>query len=146
MQSETLHREPVHPSIDEGIIEMLVHAFYAKVRSDPEIGPIFTRVIRDSWDDHLAKMCDFWSSVMLRTGRYKGQPIVSHMRLKAIQPQHFARWLTLFRLTAEEVCPHEIAILFIGRAENIARSLQLGMFYRSDAKPAAPFIQDVRSR
>jgi hemoglobin len=127
---ENSHRQPVHPSFDEGMITVLVHAFYAKVRVDPEIGPVFTRAVGDDWDGHLAKMCDFWSSVMLMTGRYKGNPMIVHMRLKMLQPQHFERWLTLFRLTAEEVCPHEIAVLFIGRAENIARSLQLGMFYR----------------
>jgi hemoglobin len=143
MPSENLHREPVHPSIDEEMIKMLVHAFYAKVKSDPEIGPIFARAIADGWDEHLAKMCDFWSSVMLRTGRYKGNPMVAHVRWKVIQPQHFVRWLTLFRLTAEEVCPHEIAILFIGRAENIARSLQLGMFYRPGAEANDAFVQRV---
>ena len=144
MHLENSHRQPVHPSIDEGMITVLVHAFYAKVRGDPEIGPIFTRAVGDDWDGHLTEMCDFWSSVMLMTGRYKGNPMIVHMRLKMLQPQHFERWLTLFRLTAEEVCPHEIAILFIGRAENIARSLQLGMFYRPKSEvtdisvPGAP--------
>jgi hemoglobin len=78
-------------------------------------------------------MCDFWSSVMLLTGRYKGQPMVAHMRLKMIRPEHFARWLDLFRQTATDLCPPEIATLFIARAENIARSLQLGMFFRPAA-------------
>jgi hemoglobin len=138
MTSENPRRQPVHPSIDEGMIKVLVHSFYAKVRDDSEIGPIFARVIGNGWDEHLARMCDFWSSVMLMTGRYKGTPMTAHMRLKVVQPRHFERWLTLFRLTAEEVCPHEIAILFIGRAENIARSLQLGMFFRpSQTTPTA---------
>jgi hypothetical protein len=30
-----------------------------------------------------------------------------------------------------------VAALFVGRAENIAKSLQLGMFFRPGAKPAA---------
>lgn len=146
MHSENHHRrQPVHPSIDEGMIKVLVHSFYAKVQSDPEIGPIFTRVVGDDWDRHLAKMCDFWSSIMLMTGRYKGNPMIVHMRLKMLQPQHFERWLTLFRLTAEEVCPHELAILFIGRAENIARSLRLGMFYRPKPEVTNTIAQDVSS-
>lgn len=126
-------RRPVHPEIDEQTIRSLVHAFYDRVRADDQIGPIFERVIGQDWDVHLAKMCDFWSSVMLLTGRYKGQPMVAHMRLKMIRPEHFARWLELFRQTASELCAPEIAGLFIGRAENIARSLQLGMFFQAGA-------------
>lgn len=123
-------RHPVSPAIDETVITSLVHGFYAKVREDAEIGPIFNRIIGDDWDQHLAKMCDFWSSVMLLTGRYKGNPMIAHMRLKMVRPEHFERWLALFRQTAAEQCAPEIAALFVGKAENIARSLQLGMFYR----------------
>lgn len=131
-------RRPVHPEIDEQTIRSLVHAFYGRVRADGEIGPIFERVIGRDWDIHLAKMCDFWSSVMLLTGRYKGQPMVAHTRLKMIRPEHFARWLELFRQTANDLCPPEIATLFIARAENIARSLQLGMFFQPGAGASRP--------
>jgi hemoglobin len=75
-------------------------------------------------------MCDFWSSVMLTSGRYKGNPMTAHMRLKMVKPEHFERWLFLFRDTARALCAPEVADLFIARADNIARSLQLGMFYR----------------
>ena len=130
MTTENPRRKPVHPQIDEGVVHGLVHGFYARVRDDDEIGPIFNRVIGDNWDAHLAKMCDFWSSVMLMSGRYKGNPMITHMRLKMIRPEHFARWLELFRETANELCAPPIAALFIARAENIARSLQLGMFFQ----------------
>jgi hemoglobin len=135
MMSDNPRRQPVHPQIDEEMIRALVHGFYDRVRADGEIGPIFNRVIGNGWDEHLAKMCDFWSSVMLMSGRYKGNPMVAHMRLKMVQPQHFERWLSLFRETARAVCPGEIATLFIGRAENIARSLQMGMFFRPGERP-----------
>jgi hemoglobin len=135
MMSDNPRRQPVHPQIDEEMIRALVHGFYDRVRADGEIGPIFNRVIGNDWDAHLAKMCDFWSSVMLMSGRYKGNPMVAHMRLKMVQPQHFERWLSLFRETARAVCPGEIATLFIGRAENIARSLQMGMFFRPGERP-----------
>jgi|GEM_PF-4084376 len=59
--------------------------------------------------------------------------MVAHMRLKMIRPEHFTRWLELFRQTANDLCPPEIAALFIARAENIARSLQLGMFFQPGA-------------
>jgi hemoglobin len=127
-------RQPLHPLIDEAMVKALVHGFYAKVREDAELGPIFARVIGEDWDSHLAKMCDFWSSVMLMSGRYKGNPMLAHLRLKMITPAHFQRWLALFRAAATEICPPEAASLFIDRAENIARSLQLGLFFRPVAQ------------
>jgi hemoglobin len=130
MSPERLLRHPLSPAIDETIITALVHEFYAKVRNDEKLGPIFKRVIGDDWDQHLAKMCDFWSSVMLQTGDYKGNPMVAHLRLKMVRPEHFERWLALFTETVTELCVPEVANLFIAKAESIARSLQLGMFYR----------------
>ena len=130
------------PDIDapsEETIHALVHAFYAKVRKDEELGPVFDRAIAD-WTPHLEKMCDFWSSVMRTSGRYHGNPMAAHLRLKTVVPEHFARWLALFRETAREVCAPDEAALFILRAETIARSLELGMFYRavSPRGPAQP--------
>jgi len=130
MVPENPRRKPVHPDISEDMVRQLVHAFYVKVRDDATLGPIFARVIGEDWGPHLAKMCDFWSSVMLMSGRYKGNPMIAHMRLKMVRPEHFAHWLQLFRATALEECPPPIAVQFIARADNIARSLQLGMFYR----------------
>ena len=123
-------RRPVDESISEDLIHDLVHGFYARIRGDAVLGPIFARVIGDNWDPHLAKMCDFWSSVMRMSGRYKGNPMLAHMRLKSVRPEHFERWLGLFRQSAHQICGPKLAALFISRAENIARSLQLGMFYK----------------
>jgi len=135
MPTDNPRRQPVHPQIGEAMIHDLVHAFYAKVRADAVLGPIFERAIGEDWDAHLAKMCDFWSSVMLLSGRYKGNPMLAHLRLKTVRPDHFTRWLELFRQTAHERCPAPIAELFIARAENIARSLEMGMFFRPGAQP-----------
>lgn len=122
--------------IDEAMIRRLVHAFYARVRLDPALGPIFNREIGDGWDHHLAKLCDFWSSVMLMTGRFKGAPMATHVQLPDIRPTHFARWLHLFRLTAEETCPPAAAELFVRRSEMIAQSLQLGIASSRGELPA----------
>lgn len=112
--------------VDEAMIERLVHAFYAKVRVDPALGPIFNGAIAD-WEPHLARMCEFWSSVILMTGRYKGNPMAAHIRVGGIRPTHFARWLHLFQTTAAEVCPPEAAALFDAKARQIAQSLELGI-------------------
>jgi len=104
-------------------IETLVATFYARIRRDEMLGPIFLAAIGADWTAHLKTMCDFWSSVMNTTGRYKGKPIPAHVKLADIGTAHFNRWLELFFETAREVCPPQAAALFASRAERIAESL-----------------------
>ena len=111
--------------IDEAMIEHLVRGFYAKVRADAVLGPIFEARIND-WEPHLARMCAFWSSVALMTGRYHGTPMARHLPLP-VDGGHFDRWLALFEETAREVCPGEAAAHFVERARRIAQSLELGI-------------------
>lgn len=120
-----IERIQAETGIDEPMITQLVHAFYQRVRQDPLIGPVFAARITD-WDPHLARMCEFWSSVMLMSGRYHGAPMPKHAVLP-VDATHFDRWLELFRATAREVCPPSAAERFIERAEMIARSLELGV-------------------
>ncbi len=122
-------RTPLHPDIDEAMIERLVDHFYAAVRRDPRLGPVFARVIADDdWPPHLQAMMAFWSSVMLMSGRYKGRPVPKHQALAGITPDHFSVWLSLFADSAHAICPPEIAALFVSRAEAIGASLQAAMF------------------
>jgi hemoglobin len=127
----------VAAGVDEAMIRRLVHAFYAKVRLDPALGPIFNRQI-DNWDEHLAKLCDFWSSVLLMSGRFKGQPMAKHVQLAEIRPPHFARWLELFHQTARELCPPKAAALFCAKADQIGESLQLGIAASRGELPPLP--------
>jgi hemoglobin len=114
-----------HTGIDGDMIERLVHAFYAKVREDRLLGPVFESRITD-WDAHLARMCLFWSSVALMTGAYHGSPMQKHAPLP-VDARHFDRWLALFEETAAEVCPPKAAEHFVIRARRIAQSLELGI-------------------
>jgi hemoglobin len=111
--------------IDEPMIERLVRAFYTKVRADELLGPVFAARIRD-WEPHLQRMCAFWSSVALMSGRYHGTPMIKHLTLP-VDGGHFDRWLSLFEATAAEVCPPEGAQHFVERARRIAESLELGI-------------------
>lgn len=114
--------------IDEAMIERLVRQFYARVRDDALLGPIFEARIAD-WERHLGRMCAFWSSVALMTGRYHGEPMRAHMPLP-VDARHFDRWLALFEETAAEVCPPAAAAHFVERARRIAESLELGVAAR----------------
>jgi hemoglobin len=111
--------------IDEAMIERLVRGFYARVREDALLGPVFAARITD-WEPHLQRMCEFWSSVALMTGRYHGQPMRKHLPLP-VDGRHFDRWLALFDAAARELCPSRAAEHFIERARRIAESLELGI-------------------
>ncbi len=111
--------------IDDVMIERLVRGFYARVREDDLIGPVFAARITD-WEPHLQRMCAFWSPVALLTGTYHGQPMPRHMPLP-IDARHFDRWLALFTETARELCPPVAAEHFIERAQRIAQSLEMGV-------------------
>jgi hemoglobin len=111
--------------IDEAMIETLVRAFYARVRQDPLLAPIFASRVSD-WEPHLNNMFAFWSSLTLQTGRYHGQPMAKHMPL-AVDARHFDRWLALFEDTARNLCPPTAAERFIERARRVAQSLELGV-------------------
>lgn len=124
---------PPFEDITEPAIAVLVDRFYAKVRHDTVIGPVFNAAVMD-WEEHLRTLCAFWSSVMLTSGRYKGNPMAVHMR-QPIEPGFFSHWLSLWRETAGEVFAPEPAARFCERAERIAESLKLALFFRPGTPP-----------
>ena len=120
----------IDPVTEESICR-LVDGFYAKVRADHQLAPIFAKAIaHDEWEPHLAKMRDFWSSVMLTSGRYKGNPVAVHMAIAGMEPHLFSRWLELFGETCGELFEPDIADQFRAKAVRIADSLKLALYYR----------------
>jgi hemoglobin len=106
------------------------------VREDTLLGPIFDGAIED-WPHHLEKLKDFWSSVMLTSGRYKGQPMVAHVRHEhQMTPEAFSRWLQLWRATSDELLSSDAARAFQDRAGRIAESLQLGVQFHRERRAA----------
>jgi hemoglobin len=108
--------------ISEAELGTLVDTFYAKVRDNETIGPIFNAEVKD-WPTHLALLTSFWASVMLGAGTFRGNPMEKHMMLP-LQPEHFRVWLALFRETAQEVLRPAGAELVIRRVERIAENFQ----------------------
>ena len=124
--------------LDEDTLAAFLDAFYAKVRRDPLIGPVFSaRIAEADWPRHLATIRDFWSSVLLRSGRYKGNPFGRHVALPGLGPAHFERWLGLFSETAAERFAPEIADALSERAHRIGDSLKAGLFFRPGARTGA---------
>ncbi len=126
--------------LSEEAIRRVVDRFYACVRRDMLLGPVFARALGEddaAWETHLARLHDFWSSVMLTSGRYHRDPFSAHLRLPDLEPVMFDRWLALFGETCAEVFEPEVAAAFRGRAQRIARSLRMGLFERLPARRRA---------
>jgi hemoglobin len=119
-------------AITEQDLTRLVALFYGRVRQDPALGPIFNDAITD-WPHHLSKLTDFWHSVMLTSGRYKGNPMLKHLIHRArITPAHFDRWLALWAEASNEVMAPDAAAALQAKAARIAESLKLALFYRPE--------------
>lgn len=113
--------------LDEGMLPKLIERFYVRVRVDELLGPLFNDAVND-WPHHLERLCDFWSSVMLTSGRYKGNPMAMHLKhAKQIEPAMFDRWLALWREITAEMLPSPVAAAMLGKAARIAESLQLAL-------------------
>lgn len=113
--------------IDEALISDLVETFYARVREDSLLGPIFAKHIAD-WPSHLAKMKNFWASIAIESGRFHGNPMLKHIAIGSLESRHFDHWLALFFATLEDVVSQERARAFFRqRAERIADSLLTGI-------------------
>lgn len=125
-QASQIVQEAVDPeALDARQIEKLVDRFYDRVQRDPVLGPIFNPAVHD-WDAHKRTLVSFWSSVALRSGSYRGNPMAAH-RPHPIRAEHFDHWLALWRDTAESVLPPRHAELFCDYAARIGRSLRYGL-------------------
>ena len=110
--------------ITEPEIRALVFTFYERVRNDEALGPVFEARLEGRWDPHLEKMCDFWSSILLGTGRFLGDPVGVHSRIAEINPALFDHWIELFRRTAFETLPTELARDVADRSVRIRLALE----------------------
>jgi truncated hemoglobin YjbI len=116
------------PAITESSIIQLVDTFYAHVRDDAVLSPVFEAKLAGRWHEHMPRMYAFWTKVLLGTGEFQGNVFGKHMALSGIGTEHFVRWLTLFRLTAIDVFGIDGATEALAVAQRIASSLQLGFF------------------
>jgi hemoglobin len=117
MTPHSMRAGPARPT--EQDIERFVTRFYAEVRKDPELGPIFEERIGAHWPEHLGRMVDFWSSILLATGRYQGNPLEKHAAVPGIESRHFDRWLELFESVLQRELAPAIARDVVGRARRM---------------------------
>ena len=135
------------PSADlctEDDVVHLVHAFYARVRADPELGPVFDTHITD-WTHHLSKMVDFWSSTLRGTARYRGTPMPAHVALPGLTPALFHRWLALFDDTTRTIDNPAMRERANDLARRIAESLWFGYQAHRDPDRIARSMDHARA-
>ncbi|MGB3845721.1 MAG: group III truncated hemoglobin [Sphingopyxis sp.] len=122
--------------IDEAFIAAMVDHFYAAVRADTALGPIFEPRIAD-WPRHLGQMNRFWQSILLSAGNFSGNPMVKHLAIPGLDQAHFERWLQLFYATLHAIAPTPEAAGHIGaKARMIAESLLTGIWVHRDRDQA----------
>jgi hemoglobin len=122
--------------VTETGIALLIDRFYVTVRRDPVLGPVFDAAISgEEWPEHMGTMRRFWSSVMLASGRYSGNPVSVHRAVPNLERPLFARWLALFEETAGELFVADVAGQFTAKAHRIAASLQMALFHRLGQPP-----------
>jgi hemoglobin len=120
--------------IDAPFIALLVDRFYARIRADAVLGPIFNARISD-WPAHLKQMKHFWASVLHASGSFSGNPMQKHIAIPGIEEAEFRRWLRLFDETLTAIAPSEEASQIVAaRARQIADSLLTGIRLHRDGR------------
>lgn len=130
-------REAEAVGIDASFISDMVEGFYASTREDDLLGPIFAHTI-DDWPSHLARMKQFWRSILHNSGEFSGNPMARHKAIPGLREDHFVRWLDLFYANLRALAPNPRAQeLVAGRARMIAESLLLGIVIDRDGLAGA---------
>lgn len=116
--------------VDEAFVSDMVETFYASIRQDDLLGPIFAERI-DDWPEHLDRMKRFWRSILFSSGEFTGNPMLKHMAIPGLEERHFAHWLTLFYANLRELEKTPGGARLVGeRARMIADSLLTGIATR----------------
>lgn len=111
---------------NEEDIKLLVDAFYEAVNQDELLSPVFNGHAKVVWEKHLPLMYTFWSTVLLGSMAYKGQPFLKHMDLP-IERRHFIRWVELFTQTIDLLFEGAKATEAKHKAISIAQVFQMKM-------------------
>jgi hemoglobin len=110
-------------------ISILVNTFYAEIRKDETLGPIFNSHLMNNWPAHLEKLTDFWETNLFGVAKFKGNPTQKHINLDknlnhSIEQAHFGRWLQLWFETIDKLYVGDIA----DKAKNAARNMATGQY------------------
>lgn len=114
-------------------VSLLVRTFYARIRKEETLGPIFNGIIVD-WEEHFETLIDFWESNLFRVRKYYGNPMLAHVSVDkknnhAIDSKHFGIWLNLWYQTIDELFEGQVADMAKFKARKMSTNLFLAMFH-----------------
>lgn len=113
--------------IDDAFVSNLVERFYENVRADELLGPIFAKQVKD-WPAHLARMKNFWASIMIESGRFSGSPMQKHIAIGGLNAAHFKHWQSLWDEALTQLAPNPTVVgRFREAAGRIGDSLLTGI-------------------
>ena len=115
-------------------IHHLMKKFYEKAIPDPQIGYFFTDIAKLDLEAHLPVITNFWEMVVFGTRTYNNNVMTIHQHLHRLAPIneiHFARWLTLFSETVDELFAGNHAELIKQRALSIATIMKIKLLHSS---------------
>ncbi len=111
-------------------VYILVTTFYAAIRKDELLGPIFNSHISEKqWPMHLEKLTDFWMTALFGIAGFKGNPGQAHRDVDKnlnynVDQIHFGTWLQLWFNTIDELYEGPIA----QRAKDAARKMATSQY------------------
>ena len=101
-------------------VRLLVDLFYQKLMVDEKIGHFFHDL---DLEQHLPKVTDFWSFILIDQPGYTGNMMNAHARL-ALKDTDFDQWLLLFHQTIDDHFYGEKATLAKDRSTLIAWTMK----------------------
>lgn len=111
-------------------VSKLVRSFYAKIRINEVLGPIFNKAIpENNWETHLEKLTDFWETNLFGIAKFKGNPMQAHRNVdrdngRSIDMSHFGHWIQLWFETIDEHFTGATA----DKAKRASRKMATGLF------------------
>ncbi len=123
-----MNAQPPRFDITRDQIDQVVMKFYAVVRTDAVLGPVFAaHVPEGGWPAHEEKIASFWRNAILSERSYDGNPMQKHMAAGDVRGEHFPHWLSLFDKVLSAELPPQTALAFSTLAHRIARGLRMGV-------------------
>ena len=112
-------------------INKLVRTFYPMILKNEITAPFFIAKLGDDinskiWQEHLELLTNFWSTLALNDGNYRGNPLGAHFDLN-LNKEAFSEWLRLFEIAIDKVYTPEAGAFFKERSQIIAHNFMINL-------------------
>jgi hemoglobin len=112
-------------------VSRLVKWFYARVRFEPDLEPIFNANV-PKWSEHLELLIDFWCGQTGGPTTYRGG-LGKHARLD-LKPEHFATWLRVWEQNCTDLLQPKERNEMIKLAKELATRMHVKDLRARDSK------------